>query len=1176
MVRLRHFWLPLLLAVITGAGLVAWRVVSSPAGVTWAAGELAVRLTVTLGTPVAIASATPDGGWIELHDVRIGPDGHLARVRRARIQVVWSALWQRQLHLRALEVDGARIRTSEWPSADESTTAPAPPPLRIDHFDLRHVRIRGPGDLRWRATATASGALHTTADAWQIVLEQLLARSSDRTLAPIRATGEIAYAPATTGVRADRFTLQYGDSRAALDGQFALQGPIDLRVTDLHLTPADLHTFVPQAQLHAPLDGAATMAGEWPQTHLTASLRTDAGGDLTLDGHVTLAPPYSIAASCQLHAIDPAHWWTGAPAGRLNGTLQLRAAQHDDGWHLAERLALTDSRFEQWTIHSGRLRARGSAERQRGQFLVATPEGRVHADADIELTPALSFRVAGTANLPATSRFVPAHSSKVQTQFIVSQRPGDAMQIEATSGAVRVADVPLDAVTVRAQYRDRLLDVAQLAVTTGGGAQLVAHGPLDWEGDRTALDLGGRVDARALNAIVGTPLEGVATVTGKLHGRWPPTIDATAQLPTATVRGIRFTKTAITATVDLAQHTGRAALTAEKLQAGNLPPGPARTRLTWSTSGAATTARIEELTASSWRLTAPATLQLADGVTAAPITLQDARGAIVVASGRLGGTRGNDLALRLSNLPLTTLCPPQLGGRCGGQVNGTARLTGRTLDADVQVTRLTIDDVAYGTVTLAARSSGGRISVDTALQHPTAGTLSVVGTVPALDAGANAPLDLRLVADRFDPAIVAALFPTHLRHVRGTLVSDLTIRGPWSATSLGGSLSLENGSIGIATNGVTYENVHLRVEGHGRDLVVQALSATTGDGRVDGTGRLQLGSAQGLALDLDLQLQKAQIANRPAVTALATGSLAVHGSLATPTISGTVELSDTTLRPSLLPMTRSDLQPDPTIRVTDSRPQPKDTVSAPTNEPPAPVILDFTVTLGDDVWIRRSDAALALGGTLRIKKELTEPSRIVGRVALGRGWYTFQDHRFNIEGGSVVFKDTVPTTTVLDVTASNRSAEYTITAKVGGSLEQPALTLFSDPPLPEADVLSVLLFGKPAQQLGASETGALQNQAVAIATGYVVPGLRSSVMDVLGIDTFDVSLPPPGATDTAGQVRLGRYVADDLFVSLAQEFGAGVAQVFGIEYVLSRRWSVRASAATNGRGAIDVFWHRRY
>src|SRR5207247_9885044 len=113
-------------------------------------------------------------------------------------------------------------------------------------------------------------------------------------------------------------------------------------------------------------------------------------------------------------------------------------------------------------------------------------------------------------------------------------------------------------------------------------------------------------------------------------------------------------------------------------------------------------------------------------------------------------------------------------------------------------------------------------------------------------------------------------------------------------------------------------------------------------------------------------------------------------------------------------------------------------------------------------------------------------------------------------------------------TAGYRTPGYRITVHITGSADKPNLLFTSDPPLEQADILSVILFGKPARELGRGQSLALQQQALQIATGYVVPELRNSVMNVLGLDTLAVAFPE--RTQAPGPVRRGRSLAADRLV----------------------------------------------
>ena len=53
-------------------------------------------------------------------------------------------------------------------------------------------------------------------------------------------------------------------------------------------------------------------------------------------------------------------------------------------------------------------------------------------------------------------------------------------------------------------------------------------------------------------------------------------------------------------------------------------------------------------------------------------------------------------------------------------------------------------------------------------------------------------------------------------------------------------------------------------------------------------------------------------------------------------------------------------------------------------------------------------------------------------------------------------------------------------------------------------------------------------------------------------------------------------MTSDLFISVAQEFGARAGEVLSVEYGLTPRISVRGTTSSRGTSGIDLFWSRRY
>jgi autotransporter translocation and assembly factor TamB len=226
-----------------------------------------------------------------------------------------------------------------------------------------------------------------------------------------------------------------------------------------------------------------------------------------------------------------------------------------------------------------------------------------------------------------------------------------------------------------------------------------------------------------------------------------------------------------------------------------------------------------------------------------------------------------------------------------------------------------------------------------------------------------------------------------------------------------------------------------------------------------------------------------------------------------------------------------------------------------------------------DAWVRRSDANVELQGWMTAWKKPGEDVHLAGDIRGVRGWYAFQGKKFSLAEGSVRFSGQ-GLDPVLDITATHKTGEYLVRLRVGGTVTKPSLALESEPALDQADVLAVVLFGAPANQLSRSQSTGLREQALGIAGGYVAAELRQSVADALGVDDLQFETGTAGLGDAS--VSIGKYVADDIFVSLAHKFGAQSVEEVRIEYVIRPGWSLETSTDTLGKSGVDLFWKRRY
>ncbi len=164
---------------------------------------------------------------------------------------------------------------------------------------------------------------------------------------------------------------------------------------------------------------------------------------------------------------------------------------------------------------------------------------------------------------------------------------------------------------------------------------------------------------------------------------------------------------------------------------------------------------------------------------------------------------------------------------------------------------------------------------------------------------------------------------------------------------------------------------------------------------------------------------------------------------------------------------------------------------------PAPdVRLDLRVTAREDILIANNYVDAALGGDLRVGGTLSAPA-VTGRAVLREGGRVrFGTRVYEIDTGVVDFVDAGGIVPALTLEAHTRAGGYDITLEAAGSAGEWTTSLRSEPPLPESDIASVLLTGRPLDQA----PGVVAADARELALGLASGELLAQVGRGLGVD----------------------------------------------------------------------------
>ena len=149
------------------------------------------------------------------------------------------------------------------------------------------------------------------------------------------------------------------------------------------------------------------------------------------------------------------------------------------------------------------------------------------------------------------------------------------------------------------------------------------------------------------------------------------------------------------------------------------------------------------------------------------------------------------------------------------------------------------------------------------------------------------------------------------------------------------------------------------------------------------------------------------------------------------------------------------------------------------------------------------------------------------------------------------------------------AADILVGVKVRGNLRTPALTVFSDPGMPQSQQLSWLVLGRDLESNTSAEEKSAMNEAAMLLGLSGGEALGKQLGEQLGLDEVSIS-SEPGGTTTQASLLMGKYLTPELFVS----YGIGIFEpvsTLRLLYTLSSRWKLVGEASVLG-SAADIFY----
>jgi translocation and assembly module TamB len=711
------------------------------------------------------------------------------------------------------------------------------------------------------------------------------------------------------------------------------------------------------------------------------------------------------------------------------------------------------------------------------------------------------------------------------------------------------------------------LDAPRLGVLAPGGAGVVhARGPIT--GSRTEPRLIAHVEADtgAVSELRVTRLVGDADVGTTRNGA--VTVDLHAD---GLAYGARHADSlAVTARGTGGSHTADLVLTSATEQwksalTGGFAGGDWR--------GSLNTLDLVSQRVGNWGLTGPAQLagSLRDGTAQVDALCWRSGGSSLCGSGAYRGGQAWEAHAKLDSLRLALVAPlivreQQLEGRMDGTIDlvsdraGALTGTAHLLPGPGQVRFLgatTPDSVSFDRGTLDLTIGPAGLDLKSALTFAgtdhVEGTLALPGWRRLGQPGRGQAVRGTLVAHARDLRIAQALF-TDLADTRGALDADLALAGTLGSPSLSGRVDVDSARAVVPNLGIELVDIQLAMTGEGgRHLAVKG-GMTSGGGRVAIDGSASLTDDGTPTANLTLKGERFLAANRPDLRIVASPDLAakLEGDHATAT--GTLTVPEANVK---LAGSKPVVRPSLDIRFVTANPD-----SIPTR-PGLQIDGGVRVVLGDAVHIEGQGMSGRTTGQVMVTQVAGGATRGSGELALEEGTYDAYGQTFAIERGRLLYAGGPVQNPGLDLRATRKAGTVTAGFEVRGTLENPRLTVVSDPAMSENEALAYAITGRPLENIsvGQSEAVATAASSFALQQGNA---LASNVAKSLGLKEARIQ---SGATFQQTELFLGTQLTRNLYLG----YGLGLFEgtnVFRLRYLLNSSFTLEAESAKENRASL--------
>lgn len=411
------------------------------------------------------------------------------------------------------------------------------------------------------------------------------------------------------------------------------------------------------------------------------------------------------------------------------------------------------------------------------------------------------------------------------------------------------------------------------------------------------------------------------------------------------------------------------------------------------------------------------------------------------------------------------------------------------------------------------------------------------------------------------------ILATDAIHLSGPIDAAVSITGTMESPLVNGTATISNASFEILDTGAVLQGVSGYFESSGKEIILKQLTASDKHGgTLTGSGTLLIDDSNQFPFQLDFNVHHLALLDQDFAKGSFSGHLSLKGDAKGATLTGSATADTTTI--TIPEQTAATMN---SIDVTYINQPEHEKIIPIEKTTPWPFLLDINVTAPENVIVRGKDLTSEWKGNLGIKGPATN-LLFLGNFKVISGQYLFNGKDFAINQGTFSLNGALDnkSTTTLYVIASKDLGKVKVEVIVKGPVTNPEISFRSNPPLPQREILSWILFNRGTSEISPFQGTQITESITNLKNNHKGPDVLTKIRNSLGIDRFDISRDENNGN--AVSIQVGKYISQNVFVSVNKSTVNRIA----VEAALMRNIKLQAQVGDDSQGQLLLKWKHDY